>query len=58
LQWPGRGDRVRIAGHLVNIKDLSGRVLVASSTSRDDTGAGACEVIWVEEIQINGKIYR
>ncbi|MGE5254630.1 MAG: hypothetical protein ACM3N7_11745 [Planctomycetaceae bacterium] len=58
LHWPGRGDRVRIAGYLVNIKDLSGRVLVASSTSRDDTGAGACEVIWVEEIQINGKIYR
>ena len=25
---------------------------------RDDTGAGACELIWVEEIQINDKIYR
>ena len=58
LQWPGSGDKVRIAGYLVNIRDLSGRTLVASSTTRDDTGAGACEVIWVEEIQINSKIYR
>jgi len=58
LQWPGRGDKVRIAGYLVNIKDLSGRMILASSTSRDDTGAGACEVIWVEEIQINSRIYR
>ncbi len=58
IQWPGRGDKVRIVGYLVDIKDLSGRVIVASSTSRDDTGAGACEVIWVDEIQINGKIYR
>ena len=58
VRWPGRGDKVRIAGYLVTIKNLSGGVAVASSTSRDDTGAGACEVVWVDEIQINGKIYR
>ena len=58
VRWPGRRDKVRIAGYLVTIKDLSGRKLVASSTSRDDAGDGACEVIWVEEIQINRKIYR
>ena len=58
VRWPGRGDKVRIAGYLVTIKNLSGAVVVASSTSRDDTGAGACEVIWVEEIQINDQIYR
>ncbi|HVO84281.1 MAG TPA: hypothetical protein VMU60_07645 [Syntrophobacteria bacterium] len=58
VRWPGRGDKVRIAGYLVTIKNPSGRVAVASSTSRDDTGAGACEVIWVDEIQINDKIYR
>ncbi len=58
VRWPGRGDKVRIAGYLVNIKDLSGRVVVASSISRDDTRGGACEVIWVDEIQINNKIYR
>lgn len=58
IRWPSRGDRVRIEGYLVNIKNPSGGVVVASSTSRDDTGGGACEVIWVHEIQINKAIYR
>ena len=58
MRWPGRGDKVRIAGYLVTIKNASGGVAMASSTSREDVGAGACEVIWVEEIQINDKIYR
>ena len=58
VRWPGRGDKVRIAGYLVTIKNASGGVAMASSTSREDVGAGACEVIWVEEIQINDKIYR
>lgn len=58
VRWPGRGDKVRIAGYLVTIKNPSGGVAVASSMSRDDSGAGACEVIWVEEIQINDRIYR
>ena len=58
VRWPGRGDKVRIAGYLVTVKNPSGGVAVASSTSRDDSGAGACEVIWVEEIQINTGIYR
>ncbi|HSR12839.1 MAG TPA: hypothetical protein VLS90_15455 [Thermodesulfobacteriota bacterium] len=58
LRWPARGDKVRIAGYLVTIKDLSGRTVTASSISRGDTGAGACEMIWVEEIQINEKIYK
>jgi len=58
VRWPSRGDKVRIAGYLVTIKNLSGGVAVASSTSRDDSGAGACEVIYVDEIQINTAIYR
>jgi hypothetical protein len=58
IRWPSRGDRVRITGYLVNIKDPSGGVVAASSTSRDDSGAGACEVIWVDEIQINEAVYR
>jgi hypothetical protein len=58
IRWPSRGDRVRITGYLVNIKNPSGGVVVASSTSRDDTGGGACEVIWVDEIQINRAVYR
>jgi len=58
VRWPSRGDRVRITGYLVNIKNPSGGIAVASSTSRDDSGAGACEVIWVDEIQINSAVYR
>jgi hypothetical protein len=58
VRWAGRGDKVRIGGYLVTIRNPSGAVVVASSTSRDDYGAGACEVILVEEIQINDKIYR
>jgi hypothetical protein len=58
VRWPNRGDKVRIGGYLVTIKNPSGGVAVASSTSRDDTGAGACEVVWVDEIQINTAIYR
>ena len=58
VRWPSRGDRVRITGYLVNIKNASGGVVAASSTSRDDSGAGACEVIWVDEIQINKAVYR
>lgn len=58
VRWPSRGDKVRITGYLVTIKNPAGGVVVASSTSRDDDGAGACEVIWVDEIQINTAIYR
>ena len=58
IRWPSCGDKVRIKGCLVTIKNPSGDVLAASSTSRDDTGAGACEVILVDEIQINTAVYR
>lgn len=58
IRWPGHGDKVRIKGCLVTIRSPSGDVLAASSTSRDDSGAGACEVIWVDEIQINTAVYR
>ncbi|MCX6128672.1 MAG: hypothetical protein NTX25_06355 [Proteobacteria bacterium] len=32
--------------------------IAASSTRRDDSGDGACEIVWVEELQIGNKIYR
>ena len=53
-----RGDQVRIAGKLVNVKaqpvdnPLSSPITWNSSVSRTDTGAGACEVIYVEKIEI------
>ena len=49
------GDHIRIQGYLVNVNavktDGSKGFSVNSSTSREDTGAGACEVIYVKDIQ-------
>jgi hypothetical protein len=45
-----KGHVVSLKGYLVNIEHKSRRTL-RSSTTRQDEGAGACEVIWVEDIQ-------
>lgn len=58
ISWLSRGDRVRIVGALVAIKRADGSVMSSSSQSRDDTGNGACEIVWVDEIQINDAVYR
>ena len=58
VRWIDEGDRVRIKGYLVNILEAGGQSVVRSSLRRDDKGNGACEVIWVEEVQIGTKIYR
>lgn len=42
---------VRIAGYLVKAQTRDGRTLVSSLT-RDDTGAGSCEIIWVESVEV------
>ncbi|MDD5654624.1 MAG: hypothetical protein PHR91_03180 [Candidatus Omnitrophica bacterium] len=52
-----RGDQVKIKGKLVSVvaeapgKPQS-RITWHSSTNREDTGGGACEVIYVEDIQV------
>lgn len=43
-------DVVRLAGYLVRVDRPDGWHWVSSMT-RSDTGAGACEIIWVEEIE-------
>ncbi|HNX68081.1 MAG TPA: hypothetical protein PLL75_05780 [Candidatus Omnitrophota bacterium] len=57
----GVGDQVRIKGKLVNVKaKLNGKagrydspdVAWQTSITRTDTGAGACEVIYVEELEV------
>ena len=58
IHWIRAGDIVRIRGFLIDIYGSSGDLLMASSTSRDDTGGGACEIVLVEELQIGNKIYR
>ncbi|MEO7761056.1 MAG: hypothetical protein ABIS68_03990, partial [Casimicrobiaceae bacterium] len=41
------GQVVRLSGYLVDVKTTDGWA-VSTSLTREDTGAGACEVIWVD----------
>jgi hypothetical protein len=45
------GDRVRLSGYLVEAQGPDGWRW-RSSLSREDTGAGACEVVWVERLEL------
>jgi hypothetical protein len=53
----GSGDRVRVHGLLVNANRDDG-FYWKSSLTREDEGPGACELVWVEEIQIGRHVYR
>ena len=44
------GQVVTLSGYLVDVKADAGWS-IASSLTREDTGAGACEVIWVEAFE-------
>lgn len=52
------GDQVKITGKLVNVEAVgvgleeNEKYNWQTSTNRDDTGAGACEVLYVENIEI------
>jgi hypothetical protein len=56
LKRVGTGDRVRIRGLLINLSREDGFVWKTSMT-RLDTGPGACELIWVEELQRGNRLY-
>ena len=48
------GDHIKLTGYLVNVdaENKAGKIVTwDSSTTRDDTGDGACEVIYVTDIQ-------
>jgi len=51
------GDRVHLHGLLVDV-DRNDGGWMRTSTVRTDTGAGACEVFWVERAQIGDTVYR
>jgi hypothetical protein len=53
----GSGDSVRVRGLLVNARREDGFYWKTSLT-REDDGPGACELVWVEEIEIGRKVYR
>lgn len=50
------GDAVRIHGLLVDVSRGPGFVW-RTSVSREDTGPGACEVVWVESLQRDDRLY-
>jgi hypothetical protein len=45
-----KGDVITISGSLIDAIGPDG--LISTSLSRTDTGAGACEVIWLESLEI------
>ena len=45
------GDRIRLSGQLVRVEGDDGFRWV-SSLSREDTGNGACELVWVEQLAV------
>lgn len=46
-----RGQRIQLNGQLVRVEGKDG-FRWSSSLSREDTGAGACELIWVEQLKL------
>ena len=51
LDKVNEGQLVRFSGYLVNLERADGW-LWQSSLTRNDTGGGACELVWVKEFEI------
>ncbi|OVE76497.1 hypothetical protein BVX98_05825 [bacterium F11] len=47
-----KGDQVHISGNLVNYREVGNPYWRNSSQSRKDMGNGACEVLFVEKLEI------
>ena len=58
VRWAREGDIVALEGYLVASLDSSWQPLAKSSTSRSDTGNGACEIVWVEKFQNGGTTWQ
>ncbi|MCP8467797.1 hypothetical protein NK553_27990 [Pseudomonas sp. ZM23] len=50
LAQVGKDDTIRLSGKLVRVEADDGWRWI-SSLSREDTGAGACELVWVESLE-------
>ena len=46
-----KGAVVRLSGYLVNVRHTDGWTW-RSSLTRDDTGGGSCELMWVTDVQV------
>lgn len=47
-----RGNIISLKGKLINVNEVGEKFVYKSSTQRDDTGGGACEILWLEELSI------
>ena len=47
-----QGEIIELTGNLVNVKSKRNGWLWSSSLTRNDTGTGACEIVWVESASI------
>jgi hypothetical protein len=52
------GDHIRISGQLASYENPSNGFRRGTSTRRDDTGNGACETLYVQDIEIVNKANR
>jgi len=54
-----KDDLVYLEGYLVDLQVQDGARVerVSTSLSREDTGAGACEMLYVESLIINSRLY-
>ncbi len=46
-----KGEVVRLSGYLINVRHADGWTW-RSSLTRDDTGGGSCELMWVTDVQV------
>ncbi|HKO68360.1 MAG TPA: hypothetical protein VJU53_11210 [Burkholderiaceae bacterium] len=46
-----RGEVVRLSGYLISVRHADGWTW-RSSLTRDDTGGGSCELMWVTDVQV------
>lgn len=53
-----KGQLIRLSGYLVDITTEGENFDRKSSTTRTDTGAGSCEIMYVLEVQIEDKKYK
>lgn len=56
-----RNDKVRLKGYLVKVIAQNQKYSYyhrGTSLTRDDTGDGACELMWVKEVQKGKKVYQ
>lgn len=55
-----KGNVIKLWGFLINVEGTykEGQVNWRTSTTREDTGNGACEVMYVEKVRLKNNIYR